>query len=259
MNETYRPRHPRTEARIRRLRARQPQVFWPDDAKAVVSLCINQEEGSEYSKVAGDGRNEGLAEIPYSMDPPSTETSRRNRCTNTAVAQVSGGCCASSTSTTSKTTFYAPQSPSSATRRLVSGFRGRATSLAATAGVGRSTGYSSREQEREHIELDHRSRSRRRSVSVRSAGTRIRPEREHERVARRRGRVRLRLRCLQRRSAVLHGRRRHAASRRSVHHGLQRCAATFFLKGFGGPSDFFDVLQSRARQAARKAMPAIRR
>ena len=40
---------------------RPPKVFWPNDAKAVVSLCINEEEGSEYSKPAGDGRNEGLA------------------------------------------------------------------------------------------------------------------------------------------------------------------------------------------------------
>jgi peptidoglycan/xylan/chitin deacetylase (PgdA/CDA1 family) len=49
--------------------ARPPKAFWPNDAKAVVSLCINQEEGSEYSKAAGDDRNEGLAEIPYTMGP----------------------------------------------------------------------------------------------------------------------------------------------------------------------------------------------
>ena len=47
---------------------RPPKVFWPDDAKVVVSLCINQEESSEYSQPAGDNRNEGLAEIPYTMD-----------------------------------------------------------------------------------------------------------------------------------------------------------------------------------------------
>ncbi|MBM3679075.1 MAG: allantoinase [Actinobacteria bacterium] len=46
---------------------RQPKVVWPNDAKLVLSLCINHEEGSEYSHAAGDGRNEGLAEIPYSM------------------------------------------------------------------------------------------------------------------------------------------------------------------------------------------------
>ena len=44
-----------------------PKVVWPNDAKLVLSLCINHEEGSEYSQAAGDGRNEGLAEIPYVM------------------------------------------------------------------------------------------------------------------------------------------------------------------------------------------------
>ena len=47
---------------------RPPKVFWPNDAKAAVSICINYEEGSEYSKAAGDDRNEGLAEIPYVMN-----------------------------------------------------------------------------------------------------------------------------------------------------------------------------------------------
>ena len=46
-----------------------PKVVWPNDAKLVLSLCINHEEGSEYSQAAGDGRNEGLAEIPYVMPP----------------------------------------------------------------------------------------------------------------------------------------------------------------------------------------------
>lgn len=46
-----------------------PRVVWPDDAKLVVSVCVNHEEGSEYSMAAGDNRNEGLAEIPYVMPP----------------------------------------------------------------------------------------------------------------------------------------------------------------------------------------------
>ena len=29
-----------------------------------MNIVVNYEEGSEYSKPAGDGRNEGLAEIP---------------------------------------------------------------------------------------------------------------------------------------------------------------------------------------------------
>jgi peptidoglycan/xylan/chitin deacetylase (PgdA/CDA1 family) len=46
-----------------------PQVRWPEGARVAVSLVLNWEEGSEYSKIAGDGRNEGLAEIPYVMEP----------------------------------------------------------------------------------------------------------------------------------------------------------------------------------------------
>ena len=47
---------------------RQPKVAWPGGAKVAVNLVVNYEEGSEYSKAAGDDRNEGLAEIPYVMD-----------------------------------------------------------------------------------------------------------------------------------------------------------------------------------------------
>ena len=48
---------------------RLPKVLWPHDAKVAVNLVVNYEEGSEYSKPAGDERNEGLAEISYSLDP----------------------------------------------------------------------------------------------------------------------------------------------------------------------------------------------
>jgi peptidoglycan/xylan/chitin deacetylase (PgdA/CDA1 family) len=48
---------------------RTPKVVWPNEAKVAVNLVVNYEEGSELSKPAGDGRNEGLAEIPYVMDP----------------------------------------------------------------------------------------------------------------------------------------------------------------------------------------------
>ena len=48
---------------------RPPKVVWPNEAKVAVNLVVNYEEGSEYSKPAGDGRNEGLAEIPYAMSP----------------------------------------------------------------------------------------------------------------------------------------------------------------------------------------------
>ncbi|MCY4087781.1 MAG: allantoinase, partial [Actinomycetia bacterium] len=45
----------------------KPQVVWPDEATVAVNLVVNYEEGSEYSLPAGDGRNEGLAEIAYVM------------------------------------------------------------------------------------------------------------------------------------------------------------------------------------------------
>jgi peptidoglycan/xylan/chitin deacetylase (PgdA/CDA1 family) len=46
-----------------------PRVVWPNQAKIAVNLVVNYEEGSEYSKPAGDDRNEGLAEISYSLNP----------------------------------------------------------------------------------------------------------------------------------------------------------------------------------------------
>jgi peptidoglycan/xylan/chitin deacetylase (PgdA/CDA1 family) len=44
-----------------------PKVVWPNDAKVAVNIIVNYEEGSEYSIPAGDGRNEGMAEIAYVM------------------------------------------------------------------------------------------------------------------------------------------------------------------------------------------------
>jgi peptidoglycan/xylan/chitin deacetylase (PgdA/CDA1 family) len=46
-----------------------PRVVWPDQANVAINLVVNYEEGSEYSMPAGDGRNEGLAEINYVLDP----------------------------------------------------------------------------------------------------------------------------------------------------------------------------------------------
>lgn len=44
-----------------------PKVRWPDNARVVVSLVLNYEEGSEYAHVAGDERNEGFTE--YNSEP----------------------------------------------------------------------------------------------------------------------------------------------------------------------------------------------
>lgn len=46
-----------------------PRVRWPNDARVAVSFVINYEEGSEYTHPAGDGRNDGLQEVVYAMDP----------------------------------------------------------------------------------------------------------------------------------------------------------------------------------------------
>ena len=41
-----------------------PAVVWPNQATLALNLVLNIEEGSEYSHPAGDGRNEGGAELP---------------------------------------------------------------------------------------------------------------------------------------------------------------------------------------------------
>jgi peptidoglycan/xylan/chitin deacetylase (PgdA/CDA1 family) len=48
---------------------RVPKVRWPDGARVAVSLVINYEEGSEYTHGNGDGRNDGLTEMMYVMEP----------------------------------------------------------------------------------------------------------------------------------------------------------------------------------------------
>lgn len=46
-----------------------PKVAWPGEARVAVSLVVNYEEGSERSFVHGDGRNEGLGELPRDVGP----------------------------------------------------------------------------------------------------------------------------------------------------------------------------------------------
>jgi peptidoglycan/xylan/chitin deacetylase (PgdA/CDA1 family) len=46
-----------------------PKVRWPGEARIAVSVVVNYEEGSEASHPAGDGRNDGLTEVSYVMDP----------------------------------------------------------------------------------------------------------------------------------------------------------------------------------------------
>ena len=44
-----------------------PHVTWPGDAALALSIAVNYEEGSEYSKPLGDTRNEGMTEVAYTM------------------------------------------------------------------------------------------------------------------------------------------------------------------------------------------------
>ncbi len=46
-----------------------PSVRWPDNAKLVVNIVVNYEEGAEYSIVDGDGRNDGWGEYDYEIAP----------------------------------------------------------------------------------------------------------------------------------------------------------------------------------------------
>jgi peptidoglycan/xylan/chitin deacetylase (PgdA/CDA1 family) len=49
---------------------RPPRVRWPDDAKIAVNFVVNYEEGSEYTVLLGDERNERqLGEVPSAVPP----------------------------------------------------------------------------------------------------------------------------------------------------------------------------------------------
>lgn len=44
-----------------------PRVVWPKNAALALSIAVNYEEGSEYSKQLGDTRQEGMTEVAYTM------------------------------------------------------------------------------------------------------------------------------------------------------------------------------------------------
>ena len=52
---------------------RLPKVVWPNGANVALNIIVNYEEGSEYSIPAGDGRNEGMAEMSYVMPPANRD------------------------------------------------------------------------------------------------------------------------------------------------------------------------------------------
>jgi peptidoglycan/xylan/chitin deacetylase (PgdA/CDA1 family) len=47
-----------------------PQVRWPGDAKLVINIVVNYEEGAEYSIPDGDGKSDGWGEYAYEIPPP---------------------------------------------------------------------------------------------------------------------------------------------------------------------------------------------
>lgn len=52
---------------------RPPPVRWPGGARVALNIVVNYEEGSEYSVVAGDGRNETLGELPHHIPAPTRD------------------------------------------------------------------------------------------------------------------------------------------------------------------------------------------
>lgn len=46
-----------------------PKVRWPNGARVAVNIALNYEEGSEYCHPNGDGRNDGLTEMIYAIEP----------------------------------------------------------------------------------------------------------------------------------------------------------------------------------------------
>ena len=190
-----------------------PKVVWPNGARVAVSLVLNYEEGSEYSKVAGDGRNEGLAEIPYvdgaRVPRPRggvglrVRQPRRRLAPAAPVRRVRRPDARSSPR----------RSRSSATPRSAQWLReARPRAVLARLALGGAVDCSRARRSASTC-------SRRSSRSSETCGERplrlvlpLRPVGQHARAARRGGRLPLRLRRLQRRPAVLHRGRRASAT-----------------------------------------------
>jgi len=46
-----------------------PRVRWPGEARIALNFVINYEEGAEASHELGDGRSDGLTEVPFALNP----------------------------------------------------------------------------------------------------------------------------------------------------------------------------------------------
>ena len=198
---------------------------------------------------------------PVPRCPASTATSAPSRSTSTAAAPASGGCCASSTSTTSTSTFFA--AAVALERNPEVGAvdpRGAATSPAATAGAGRSTGCSTRDEEREQIQRGDRLDRADAAASARVGWyCRYGPSVNTRELLVEEGGFLYDSDAYNDDLPYFTEVQRHAPPGRALHARLQR--RRFVLpQGFGSPSDFFEIVQARARRAAaRGRAPAIRR
>lgn len=155
--------------------ASPPKVTWPDGAALALNIVVNYEEGSEYSKPAGDDRNEGQGELDYLMDDRYRDLGVESSYEYGSRA-LSGGCFACSTSTR----FARPSSPvawrSRETPKSGRGSREPATSHAHTVGDGPSRGSSRREKWSSAICAGRSWRSSEPAVSDRGAGSRVTQE-----------------------------------------------------------------------------------
>ena len=148
-----------------------PKVTWPDGARVAVSIVLNWEEGSEYSKIAGRRAQRGRSPRSRTRWTRSTATSRPSRSTSTAAAPASGACSGCSTSSRSRSRSSARRSRSSAIPRWPSGCERPATSRARHGWRWEEVWTLSREEEREHmLEADRVDRARP-AASGRTAGT----------------------------------------------------------------------------------------
>src|SRR2546426_4178272 len=67
-----------------------PKWTWPEDAQVVVNLVLVYEEGSEYSVIWGDDRNDGWGEYADPGVQPPSAIPGPSRTTSTGAALGSG-------------------------------------------------------------------------------------------------------------------------------------------------------------------------
>ena len=200
---------------------RIPKVTWPNNARVAVSLVVNYEEGSEYSHPNGDGRNDGLVEMTYAMDPKY-----RDLCAESVFE-------------------YGSRAGIWRLERLLSEYKLPATIYACAVALERNREVGDWIREAGHEPCSHGWRweeswrlTTRRGSRAYPHGGRVDPRDDggtparlvlplwafgqHARARRRGRRLRLRIRRVQRRSALLRGRRREKAAHRSLFDDLQR-------------------------------------